>query len=288
VRFCRVCLTGAVLAVAACGPRPPAAAPPAGAPAPLPPVLQPTGPGIHFVPTVQRYVIHSLRRVEQELAGQQPTEMGYRVFVSARIAGPADAAGYAVTHAVDSIIPDSGAFVPPNVNFAVARGLRFSGRLAPWGEVRDVTASDSMQARMVAQLLGNLRDFYPRLPSGGLRPGAVWTDTVMTSERGGGSEVVVSAIRLSTAMGWEQCPAGRCVRINVQGPYTVLGTGEQGGQPFELVGSGTRSALEFVSADGRYLGGELRDSASLSVNLPAQGMTIPIRQTLHSTVTVLP
>jgi hypothetical protein len=116
----------------------------------------------------------------------------------------------------------------------------------------------------------------------------MWTDTVTTSERGGGAEVVLSGIRQSTATGWEQCPAARCLRIDVQGPYTVLGTGEQGGQPFELVGSGTRRALEFVSADGRYLGGELRDSASLSVTLPAQGMTIPIRQTLHCTVTVLP
>lgn len=287
MRFRRVCLTGSALALAACGPRPPAVAPPAGVPVPAPPVRQPTGPGIRFVPTTQRYVIHARRRVEQEGASQ-PTEMAYRVFLSARVAGPADTAGYAVTHTVDSIVPDSAAFVPPNVNFAAARGLRFSGRLTPWGEVRGVTASDSLQAANLGQLLGSLCDFYPRLPRGGLQPGATWTDTVTSAGCGPASEVVSHAVLQSTAAAWEPCHGARCVRVEVQGPYTLLGTGERGGQPFELVGSGTHWALEFVSADGRYLGGELRDSASLSVNLPAQGMTIPIRQILHSTVTVLP
>jgi hypothetical protein len=43
-----------------------------------------------------------------------------------------------------------------------------------------------------------------------------------------------------------------------------------------------------VSADGRYLGGEVSDSANLSITLPAQGVTIPLRQILYSTVTVVP
>jgi hypothetical protein len=256
---------------------------------PPPAALPGHGPGIRLGPAALRYAIHTRRRVEQDAAGQPPTEMAYRVFVSTRVVGPPDTAGYAVTHTVDSIVPDSGTFVPPTLNLAAARGLRFTGRLAPSGEVRGITPSDSLQAKTLGQVLGNVRDFYPRVPSGGLRPGAAWTDTVTTAERGSGSEVVVRAVLQTATSEWQACSDGaRCVRVQGQGPYTVLGTGEQGGQPFELVGDGTRRASALVSADGRYLGGEVSDSANLSITLPAQGVTIPLRQILYSTVTVVP
>jgi hypothetical protein len=214
--------------------------------------------------------------------------MSYRVFLTARIAGPRDTAGYEVTHVVDSIVADSGSFMPPTLNLVAARGLRFAGRLTPSGEVRDITPSDTAQARLFGQLLGSVRDFYPRLPAQGLRADASWIDTLTTTERSAGSEVVLRAVRQWTARGWEECYGRRCLRLESEGSHTVLGSGEQGGQPFEMTGSGTRRGLDFVSADGRYLGGEARDSASILVTLPAQGMTVPIRQMVHSTVTVLP
>jgi hypothetical protein len=234
------------------------------------------------------YVVHYHRLTEQEIAGQQPTLMSYRAFIAATIAPGDDAAGHVVTHVVDSIIPDSGSFLPPTVNFAVARGLRLTGRLAPSGVVTEVTPSDSVQAKFAGQFLGSMRDFYPRLPPGGLHAGSWWTDTTTTSERNAESEVALRAVLHHTATGWADRAGRRSIRVEVEGSYTVLGTGERSGQPFELTGSGTRWAVEFLSADGRYLGGEARDSASLSVSLPAQGMTVPIRQMLRSTTTVLP
>src|SRR2546427_8719185 len=33
------------------------------------------------------------------------------------------------------------------------------------------------------QLLGNFRDFLPRLPIDGIRPGVAWTDTVETTQK---------------------------------------------------------------------------------------------------------
>lgn len=285
-------LTGVVLVLAACAAgtaAPPATAPdPGGAPAVGTPAA-PTAPSpIRLRPATLRYAVHRRLTIEQELAGTPPTHMSYRVFLTAAVTEPADSAGYPVTHTVDSIVPDSGSFLPPTVNFAAARGLRFSGRLAPTGQVRDIVPSDSVAAQTFAQFLGNLRDFYPRLPAGGLLPDAVWTDTVTTTERNAGAEVVVHAVHQSTAAGWDQRNGTPCLRIEVRGTFTMQGSGEQSGQPFELAGSGTRVATEFVSAEGRYLGGEARDSMSLSVSLPAQGINVPIRQLVHSTVVVVP
>src|SRR2546428_8314730 len=43
-----------------------------------------------------------------------------------------------------------------------ARALVLSGRVVAQGEFRSTTASDSVLARNLAQLLGNFRDFLPR------------------------------------------------------------------------------------------------------------------------------
>src|SRR5207249_5709117 len=44
----------------------------------------------------------------------------------------------------------------------------------------------------------------------------------------------------------------------------------------------------FIAADGRYLGGESRDSTTLTVRLTVQGVAIPVTQVTHTTVAVLP
>ncbi|MGH7699295.1 MAG: hypothetical protein ACREMJ_02075 [Gemmatimonadales bacterium] len=283
------CIGTALAALACATPAPdpvtPIAAGDTLAVAPPPP---PLATAIRLGPSALRYTVHRRLRVEQELAGQPPTEMSYRVFLTAIITGPADSAGYPVSHAVDSLVADSGSFVPPTVNFAAARGLRFTGRLAASGEMRDVTPSDSITARQFAQFLGNPRDFYPRLPPDGLTATAAWTDTLTTTERSSAGEVRVHAIQQAAAVGWEARGGVPCLKVEVRGTFAMEGVGEQAGQPYELTGSGTRRAVEFVSRDGRYLGGETRDSMNLAVSLPAQGVTIPIRQVLHSTVTVLP
>ena len=283
----RLILVTSVVAAAAC-PLPP---PIPGGPTPTipPPAPQPVAPGpVQLRPSSVRYVVHRKLRIEQELAGQAPTHMSYRVFVTAVIGGPADSTGYAVAHTVDSVVADSGTFVPPTVNFAAARGLRFSGRLTATGIVRNAVAADSVTAQSLGQFLGNLRDFYPRLPATGLEPQAAWTDTVTTSDRAAGGDVQVRSIVASSVPGWESRGGTQCLRVEAQSTFTLQGVGEQGGQPFELTGTGMRRAVAFVSADGRYLGGETRDSTNVSVSLPVQGMTIPIRQVVQATVTVLP
>src|SRR5712692_3658253 len=119
----------------------------------------------------------------------QSQDVGARILGAAAITGPADSIGYPTTFVVDSIVADSGTPPPIVDNVNKVRKLVFAGRVAPRGEFVNALASDSAQAQSVVQLLGNFRDFLPRLPIDGLKPGAAWTDTVEASQKGSGSEV---------------------------------------------------------------------------------------------------
>lgn len=239
-------------------------------------------------PSALRYVVHQVIHIEQQFQGQTQTiDRGIRVFVSATISGPADSAGYPVTFTLDSIVPDSGSVIPPTINLAAARGLRYTGRLTPSSEFRQTSSSDSTLAQTFAQIVGAFKNFYPRVPPAGLTLGAEWTDTISTKDRAG-IDVTINAIGHSRAVAWEQRNGARCLRLEVSSTYSVVGAGEQGGQPLEVSGTGTRTGVQFLAVDGRYLGGEVHDSSTIVVDLPVQGMTVPVRQISHSTISVLP
>jgi hypothetical protein len=282
-------------AVTGCAPRTPAAPPPGVVtlPAPLPPapttpVTRAGGDVVRIGPSALRYVLRQQIHVEQQFQGQTQTiDRGIRLFLSATIVGPADSAGYPLTFTLDSIVPDSGSMIPPTMNLTSARGLRYTGHLTPTGEFKQTATSDSALAQTFAQIVGAFRNFYPRLPPAGLTLGAEWTDTSSTNDRAG-IEVNVKAIARSRATTWEERNGTRCLRVEVSSTYSVVGSGEQGGQPLEVSGTGTRTGVQFVAVDGRYLGGEAHDSSAIVVGLPVQGMTVPVRQISHSTITVLP
>ena len=280
-----------LLAVTACthsGAAPVTGGGPTVLPAPAPPPSTRAPELVRLGPSALRYVVHQQIHVEQQFQGQTQTiDRGIRTFLAATIAGPADSVGYSVTFTIDSIVPDSGSVLPPTVNLAAARGLTYGGHLTPAGEFRQDASSDSTLAQTFAQVVGTFRNFYPRLPPGGLALGAEWTDTVSMSDRAG-VDVTIKSISHSRAAAWEQRSGTRCLRLEVSSAYTVVGAGEQGGQPLEISGTGARTAVQFLAVDGRYISGEVHDSSSIVVGLPLQGMTVPVHQISNSTIAVLP
>lgn len=267
---------------------------PAAQPTPPPPLPAPPSAAadhaevVRLGPSALRYLAHQWLHAEQQFQGQTQTiERGTGLFLSATIAGPADTLGYRTTFTIDSIALDSGTTLPPTLDLSAAWGLTYTGRLTPTGVFRDERVSDSTRAAAFVQIAGVLRSFYPRLPPTGLVLGAEWTDTVTTADR-----VVVEVTRRSVnhsrAVAWEERGGIRSLRLEVVAAYTVSGSGEQGGQPVEVTGSGTETARHFLAVDGRYLGGEVRDSSALTVNFPFQTVTVPAHRIVRSTVTVLP
>jgi hypothetical protein len=244
---------------------------------------------VRYGPSALRYVVHRRLHIQQALGDQtQAQDVGARIFVATAITGPADSIGYPATFLVDSIVADSGTPPPIVDNVNKVRKLVFAGRVASRGEFVNALASDSAVAQSVVQLLGNFRDFLPRLPLDGVKPGAAWTDTVETSQKGSGSEVSRRTITQSTAAGWEDRLGTRGVRVDGSQTYRVAGGGKNAGQPFELSGAGTGSGVAYIAADGRYLGGEWQDSTTLTVRLPVQGVAVPVIQVTRTTVAVLP
>jgi len=290
----RVLLVAAALTALSCTPKTPSSNPtpanPPGAPPPPPPAAPPPAPaqGLRLGPSAQRYVMRTVVHIDQEFQGmRQPLDFGLRAFFGVTITGPADSLGYPTTITIDSIVPDSGTTPPMGINLAAAKALSFMGRLTPKGEFRSKSVSDSVAAQALSPIVGSFKNFFPRIPPGGLALGATWTDTTTENDRAAGS-VTVTSVNRARAAAWEDHKGTRVLRVEVASDFTIKGGGQQAGQPFEVAGSGVRSGLDFVSADGRYVGGESRDSTSMTITLPIQAMTIPRTQVSKTTVTVLP
>src|SRR2546425_8807474 len=269
---------------------PPPPPPPVTPPLPLPP--PPPARGISDVirlgPSALRYVMHQVIHIDQEFQGmRQPLDFGLRAFFAVTITGPADTSGYPTTITIDSIVADSGTTAPMGINLGAAKALSFVGRLTPKGAFRNQTASDSTAAQALSPVVGSFKNFFPRIPPGGLTLGATWTDTTTENDRAAGS-VTVTSINRSRAAAWEDHTGTRALRVEVTSDFTIKGSGQQMSQPYEVAGSGVRNGLDFVSVDGRYLGGESRDSTSMTITLPIQAMTIPRTQASKTTVSVLP
>jgi hypothetical protein len=233
-------------------------------------------------------MMHQVVHIDQEFQGiRQPLDFGLRIYFAVTISGPADSSGYPTTITIDSVAPDSGTTVPMGINLTAAKGLSFAGRLTPKGEFRNQVPSDSVAALSLSPIVGSFRNFFPRLPVGGLALGASWTDTTTENDRAAGN-VTVTSINRSHAAAWEDRNGTRCVRLEVSSEFTIKGNGQQAGQPFEVAGTGLRGGVDYIAVDGRYMGGESHDSTNMTITLPIQAMTIPRTQVSRTTVTVLP
>jgi hypothetical protein len=134
--------------------------------------------------------------------------------------------------------------------------------------------SDSA-VQSLSLLLGWFRRFFPHVPADGAQPGREWTDTLTTTEPGGAATVTrITELRARAGAAWELRPEGEALRLDAEETYQVTGSGDGGGQPLELRGTGVRSGTDYIAVDGRYLGGTSRDSVALTITLQ-QGITIP-------------
>lgn len=260
------------------------------APAPSPAAAQPStrAPLLQLAPATMRYLVRQDVHIEQNYAGLPPTmHLGYGLYLTATVSGPADSTGYRASFTVDSVAIDTGSQIPQQLNLASAKGFRVTGRLSPNGEFTNPTPSDSNTAASLGSLLPRFRSFFPRLPAGGVRPDTSWSDSTTTTETSGGASITTHVQSRRTATVWVERSGIRALRIEVAATYQFSGTGEQSGSAFTIDGTGMGGGIQYLAGDGRYLGGEAHDSTTLTIDLPIQGVTIPRRQIANTTVTAL-
>ena len=288
----RLPLLTAVLLAAACGGGPPrAGTAPTPTPA-APPGVAPThSPTVQFAPSTTHFLVRQDLHIRQDYAGLPPTiDLRYGLFVTAAIGAPVDS-GLPTTFTIDSIVVDSATQMPPQINLSAARGYRITGRLLSTGEFISGPCDTSAAASGINSLLPRFRSFFPRLPVGGVRPAMTWSDSTDVTDNpacSGGSSITTHSANRRTAAAWEDHAGSRALRLESTSSYRFNGTGQQSGNPFTIAGSGAGTAFAYFSSDGRYLGGGQRDSATLTIDLPVQGITIPRRQLSHTVVTPLP
>jgi hypothetical protein len=237
---------------------------------------------LRYVAGSARYRIEQSSHVVQDVMGQSiDVDVSSRQLISAVVTEAAGNLAVAVT--VDSLEVTG----PPGADASLAtmRGQTFRIVMAPSGLVVSVAARDSTNV-LLRQASNGLRDFFPRLP-GVPAAGQAWTDTVSTTNAGEVS-VTMLAVRQHNVVGWEDRDGVRALHVTSTSAYSVSGSGETQGQAVEVSGNGQSTRDAFVSAAGVYLGSVESDSASLTATVTAMGMTVPIRQSRHTTVSRLP
>jgi hypothetical protein len=291
----RPLLCSVVLLLAACGGTQapgggPAPAPAPGAPTPTAPSSR--TPTLQLAPGTTRYLVRQDVHIQQDFAGLPPTiDLKYALYLTAAVGGARDSTGWPTTFTVDSVTVDSGSQLPPQINLGAARGIQVTGRLASTGEFISGPCDTSAAAANLGNLLPRFRSFFPRLPENGVAAQISWTDSTTASDPAncsGGAAITTRSENHRAATMWEDHGGVRALRLEVTATYRFNGSGEQGGAPFTLDGSGMGTGVQFLASDGRYVGGELRDSSTLTIDLPVQGVSIPRRQIAHTIITVLP
>ena len=67
----------------------------------------------------------------------------------------------------------------------------------------------------------------------------------------------------------------------------IAGSGMQAGQAFTVTGSGRGHARQYLSADGRLMGGTHADTATIQIELTGTGIVIPVTQRTADTLRVV-
>jgi hypothetical protein len=251
------------------------------------PTSQPNA--ILLAPGTMQYLVHQKVHIQQEFTGLPPTiDLGYGIYLTAAIGSASDSAGYPTSFTIDSVTVDSGSQLPQQIDLTAAQGLTITGRLTPTGEFTNPVPSDSGTAASLSNLLPRFRNFFPRLPEKGVIPDTAWMDTTSATEHSGAATVTTTAYNRRAATTWEDHDGVHALRLELNATFEFNASGEQGGSPFTIAGTGTATGIQYLAGDGRYLGGESSDSTSSTIDLPALGYTIPRRQLAHTTVTALP
>jgi hypothetical protein len=240
---------------------------------------------VRYLPGATRYRTVEHRHVEQVFQGQPiVTDLTTSLVLSSTLVRTDT--GLSATIVVDSVaVTGRGGYAPTSVE--AARGARFTAILGPGGAMTTFVGPEQSTDPLLQQLASAMQEFFPRLPPNGVRPGDQWIDTTEATNPAGGMVVTVRANNARKAIGWGQFAGLPALELTTQSDYVITGSGEQMGQALTLDGTGRRNARQFLSEDGRYLGGTAADTASIQVHLVASGITLPVTQQTVDTVTAV-
>lgn len=239
-----------------------------------------------YQPGAQRYRLEQVMTSTQEAMGQTMSNSMTTVQVIGVQLAPAGDS-LAVTFTLDSAtitseVPQLQAQAQAEIDKVMGR--RITGRVSARGHMGTLQVEQSADSAGDEALAAGFRNFFPRMPATALQAGASWTDTTSTSFNTNGIEGTATSVVTYTIEG-DTTVAGRPAwRVTQKGTVTTNGMGNSQGQELALSGGGTIDGFSVVGKDGIYLGGDSQLDQSMTVQVIAMGMEVPLTQSIRSKV----
>lgn len=190
--------------------------------------------------------------------------------------------GFGTTIVLDSLRTPEPSMVPAD-SLRAAEGTRWTALMKSSGELTNLTPDRT--TGVGAQIGGMLHLLFPTLPEGGARSGAAWSDTTERTVKANAFDATEKANVSYRAAGDTSLAGRRALRIESDADYQQSGTGSQFGQQMEMNGSGRRH-MSYAFADGGFLAGATgRDSAAMTITVPAVGQSVSVQQLSQFTIT---
>ncbi len=277
----------ALLALAGCGSTTTQSGQPEG-PAPEPGPTAPPGvpapTGVIYRPV--RNAAYTLERHDSlslQLPGgaNQQQLIDRTAFVSLTLVP--DTGGYQATIVLDSLQASAGGVPAALDSLVPAWGTRWTGSLTADGRLSALTADRS--TTLGDQVGVTLRSLFPALPPGGVRVGMEWTDTTDVPIRADAFDASERGITAYRALESDDPRTRKAIKLESNGSYDRNGKGVQFQQQLEMSGTGTRSAVHYLSQDGVLVAASGRDTGDMTITIPAVGQTVPVKQSGSYTIT---
>jgi hypothetical protein len=243
-----------------------------------------------YQPGTHRYRLEQVTEATQEMAGQKMSSTMTTTQVIGVHLVPGAGDSLSVTFTVDSVgiaseIPQAQAMAQAEADKLV--GSKVTGTVSPLGEIGSLAWMKGDSATTGGDLSAGFRNFFPRFPQAAPKVGMTWTDTTSSKFNANGIDGTATSVVTYVVEG-DTTVAGRPAwRISQKGSVTTNGMGTSQGQDLALSGGGSITGTNIVSKDGLYLGGDSRLDQSMTVQIVAMGVEVPVTQSVTSRVRVV-
>lgn len=245
-----------------------------------------------YTPGTQQYRLDQTVATTQTVQGMaQSAESNSTQFLSVALVPQGAALG--VTFQLDSMMVrppaeasalQAQATAQAEAAAKMLKGRKVVGTVSPLGKI-DALADVDSSAPGAQQLANGFRAFLVPFPSGNVRNGMTWTDTVTSAFKNmGGVDGTSTSIVTYTVTGDTTVHGQKAWQVRQQGTVTMSGMGAAQGTDVAMSGSGTIAGLALVGTNGVYLGGTMEQTQALTVEIPAANMSIPVTNKVTTTV----
>ena len=251
------------------------------------PFVRPQRSTFTYQPGTYRYAVTTTVERSQDQPADRPP-FTFQVVTKQQVTlALAAAAGDTLdlTITVDSVSVSSS-LAAPAPNLDRIRGAKLKGKVSPSGRVYTFQAPANADPETTA-LYSAFRRFLVPLPSAP-SVGSRWVDTTTDRVKKEGLDVTTRTITTSRVAGDTTIGGQPTWRIERNSVIEAHGTGTEGGRELRVRNDGTIAGTHYVSPRGVYLGSSSTQRVEMLLSAGQADVSMPIVQTIKSSVQPLP